>query len=128
MSIEIKFAMFPEELAPNKRPNRWEKAAAVQRYRLACRVDAQNVRRKLAGIDFPLAKPVTAHTTFYFNVHRNRDTDNLGASIKALWDGCRDAGVLAADDSKALHHEPVEIVVDRTLKTPEIRVRLEAAE
>lgn len=125
MSVEFVFTMPPEELAPNFRSrSHWPKTRAFAAYKYEVYVEAL---RQQGGRKAPLAPPVTAHTTFCYRVKRNRDDDNQLSSLKALFDGLVWAGVLAKDDGDNLHHAPVTVVVDKTLKAPEVRVRLETA-
>lgn len=89
----------PKELSPNARCHWRVKSAKVRSYRDLCHILArQQTRVKLPA-------PVTARVTFVVTVNRKRDEDNLGASIKALWDGLVDAGILAADSTEYLHIE-----------------------
>lgn len=126
----MKFPLPPKELHPNSRVSWQAKSRARDGtkkkpgYRWAVYIEA----KKQMPIDWwvPTGQ-VRATLTFVYPTNRKRDGDNLLAWCKTLFDALVDARVLAADDSNALHHAPVEIVVDRTLKTPEIRVRLEGA-
>lgn len=52
-----------------------------------------------------------AQATFYFKDKRNRDADNLLASLKPAFDGIADAGVVVNDCG--LHHKPVKRSVDK---------------
>ena len=97
-------------------------------------VDAKNrlVRTALVAGDptprFPLATPppVRAHVTFAYKIRRKRDTDNLGAMLKALWDALQHAGVLIGDDSDVLTIMPIEVLVERDVPHGgEVRVWLE---
>lgn len=132
MAVEITFPSPPPELAPNARVHWKAKSAVTRAYRqtawLLGREAISKTLTKGGDCWWPLKVPVTSHITFAFNVTRKRDEDNLLASLKALFDGLVDAHVLAADDSKSLHHAPITVVVDKTLKAPEVRVRLEASD
>ena len=113
-AIEFVFALPSRLLSPNGSQRNWHaRREAKAAYRYACYIEALQVRRRLEaqGVTFPLPVPVTAHTTFSYKVARARDEDNLGAMLKGLWDGLRDAKVLAADDSASLHHAPLTVVV-----------------
>ncbi len=54
---------------------------------------------------------VTARATFHFPDKRRRDSDNLAALLKPVWDGLVDAGLLVDDDR--ITHLPVEIVHEK---------------
>ncbi len=98
-SITLKFPWFPDELRPNARPNRYAKASATKAYREQCGWECH------APLKPPvLRSPVLATTTFYVTDKRKRDMNNLDASIKALWDGIVDAGILVDDSSEHLQH------------------------
>lgn len=123
MSIEIVLPTPPKSLAPNSRVFWRVKAESTALYREYARILGLKAKTESKGT-FPLQGPVTTHITFAFNVDRKRDEDNLLASLKALFDGLVDAKVLAADDSQSLHHAPLTVVVDKTLRAPEVRVKL----
>lgn len=83
------------------------KAKAVKQYRSDCGWDAA----AQCNADFFLLSPVLATTTFHVTDKRRRDLDNLMASIKPLWDGLVDAGILADDSAKHLRHAESKLVV-----------------
>lgn len=87
----------PSGLSPNSR-NHWTKTAKLKKqYREACffltRLDVLN-----GGARFEKDKPLFVSLTFYPPDRRQRDMDNMLASIKAGLDGLSDA--IGVDDSK----------------------------
>ena len=64
---------------------------------------------------------VTARATFHFPDRRRRDSDNLAALLKPVWDGLVDAGLLIDDDR--ITHLPVEIVHERGC-TPVVKIEV----
>lgn len=126
MSVEFIFPLPPKDLHPNSRVSWQAKSRAKAGYRYEVCIEAK--RQLGMSCERRLMAPITAYTTFAFNVNRKRDEDNLLAWCKSLFDGLVDARVLAGDDSKSLHHAPITVLVDKTLKAPEVRVRLEGSE
>ena len=123
-SITLTFPWPPRELSPNARPNRYKKASATKEYRETCgwEVIAQ------MGTDvfgFPYTPPVLATTTFYVDSKRRYDLDNLDASLKPLWDGVVDAGILVDDSSEHLRHGESKVVVGKERR---VEVTLEEIE
>lgn len=106
MKREITFDLYlpPDCLWPNGRPNRYQKAAAVRKYRTDCGLIAQ---AKALEINWgPPARVATLQATFYLTA-RQRDPDNAIASMKAAIDGLKDAGIIA--DDRHLKIQPPEI-------------------
>ena len=106
----------PKALTPNARPHFMTRANAAKHYR----DHAANSARIVMGTDRLLWTEATVQVTFYFRDRRRRDPDNLAASLKAAWDGLRDAGVLADDDK--LTHLPLRVATDRD--GPRVRVEM----
>jgi len=104
----------PRQLQPNARPHWTAKAGAVKRYRQIAWLSALAVRPRQAM----LTARVTAK--FYFADRRQRDPDNLLASLKAGFDGLVDAHVVG-NDAKMVHM-PVEQYVDCDRPRVEIEV------
>ena len=106
----------PRELSPNARPHWAVKARAVRQYREAAYLLALASRPAR-----PMrAAKVTAR--FFFRTHRQRDRDNLLASLKPAFDGIADARVVTND--AGMIHMPVEQYVDRT--DPRVEIVVEA--
>lgn len=97
--LEIRIGWPPKALFPNSRPNRWEKAKAIQSYRSACGWAAIEAIRAAGGIP-PRFKAATVQIVATLG-HRRRkpDPDNLAAALKSAWDGLQDAGVYRNDSS-----------------------------
>jgi Holliday junction resolvase RusA-like endonuclease len=57
---------------------------------------------------------------FYFKDRRRRDADNLLASLKAVFDGLKDAGVI--DDDAGFIHLPIEM--DHDPKSPRVVIEI----
>ena len=104
-------------LNPNGRPNRFQKAKAVKKYREDAHIAAIH-----AGVKngFTPLEKATLQCHFYFRTPGRRDGDNLLASLKAGFDGLVDAGVFV-DDSD-LTHLPVTKSVDKQNPRVEIRI------
>lgn len=107
MKFTIDLSLPPKALSPNARPHWRTKANATKKYR---RLAGLLALAALNGQDPPRLKTATARLTFTFPDHpsRQRDHDNLAASMKAAWDGLADAGIL--DNDRGLTHLPLQIV------------------
>ena len=126
-SITLSFPWFPKELGANAKPHRMAKARATKEYRFLCRMytRAQTWRLK-ERVPIPsLKSPVLATTTFYVDSKRRYDMRNLDASLKPMWDGVVDAGIIADDDYKHLRHAESKLVVG---KEKRVEVMLEEVE
>ena len=105
--FKITLSLPPKELSPNVRANWPAKARATRKYReYAWAVTLSKIGRRTA----PQWKRATAQATFFFQTKRRHDKDNLLASLKAVFDGIADAGLVEND--AGLTHRPVEIVID----------------
>lgn len=104
-TVVVELDLPPRELAPNARPHFMAKSKATRKYRGACyllALAASHGRR-------PKWKGATVKATFHFpDAGRQRDKDNLLASMKAAWDGFADAGLV--DNDRNFTYLPVEIV------------------
>ncbi len=65
---------------------------------------------------------VTARATFHFPDKRRRDTDNLAALLKPVFDGFVDAGLLTDDDR--VTYLPVEIVHEKGCDVPVVKIEV----
>lgn len=85
----------PSVLSPNARPHWAAKAKAAKAYRFAARMAATAVWPVYA----PSLDEADVVCVFRFPIKgkRNRDRDNLLASMKAAFDGIADAGVVRND-------------------------------
>lgn len=123
--LTVTLPLPPRELSPNftvgSRGGRMGKAAKIKKYRHCAYTMAQSaIGRKMA----PRWEAATAQATFYVKDKRRRDADNALASLKAAFDGLKDAGVVA--DDSGITHLPVRFVVDRA--NPRVEIRLEGGE
>ena len=104
-------------LSPNARVHWAHKAKHVREYRKT----AWAATLEAAGPQALWTK-ATAKVSFFFPDNRRRDADNAMASLKAAWDGMRDAGLIADDSAKVLTMEPAEFHVDG--KDPRVEIRM----
>lgn len=122
-TITITIPLPPRELSPNhtvgSRGGRLGKAAKIKAYRRTAGFVALAARGRTT-LAWPKA---TAQATFYVKINRRRDADNALASLKAAFDGLRDAGVIA--DDSGLTHLPVVFAVDKV--RPRVEIKVEAA-
>ncbi len=125
-SISFTFPWFPPEVAPNWTGHHMKKARATKEYRERCGWYAKmNAAEVFSDQVRRFTSPVLATTTFYVKDKRRRDMNNLDASIKALWDGIVDAGILVDDSSEHLRHAESKLVVGKERK---VEVMLEEVE
>lgn len=117
--VAIEISLPPAELSPNSARGsaRIAKARAVKAYRKQAAL-AFLVARKRAGVGGLSAATVRAK--FYLPDTRRRDPDNLAASLKAVWDGARDAKLIA-DDNRLTH---LPILIDVDARRPRLRVEI----
>ena len=109
--ITISLPFPPRELSPNSRAPWRAKAQETAAYRRQAGWLARMAMVAKEPGTFPLTPPVTATVTFTLKNRRRRDLDNLLASIKAVWDGIVDAGLLKDDDAFSLHIVLAPVVV-----------------
>lgn len=108
---EIRITLPPPAkcLSPNARSHYMMKANATKAYRCDT---AYKARAALGRAKPPKWKRATVQLTFRVLTNRRRDADNALASMKAAFDGLRDAGVI--EDDSGLVHLPVQWEVDRS--------------
>ncbi len=99
------------------------KARAVKVYREQCGWEAVEQSLDAEHVTICLNSPVLATVTFHVTDKRRRDLDNLMASIKPLWDGIVDAGILQDDSAEYLRHGPPSLV--RQIDPPPIEAYVE---
>ena len=144
-SIKFTFPWPPRELNPNAKTKPvydeltgkptgrrkaigWgAKASAAKTYREMCGWLAKTQVQPNQDIhtDPPLTSPVLATTTFYVDSKHRYDLDNLDASLKPLWDGVVDAGILQGDSSEHLRHGESKVVIGKERR---VEVTLEEVE
>jgi hypothetical protein len=121
-AVTLTLSYPPKALMPNARVHWAEKAAAVKRYKQEAWARAREVMTPLGW--HTLQPPVVAEVEFVVTVKRGRDGDNLGASLKAAWDGMVDARLLAGDTVELLTIRPPTVALG---PRAEVRVVLEGA-
>lgn len=107
-SITIWLPRLPKELSPNSRCH-W--SARYKATRAVLRMVEAKTREAMGTHAPPRWKLARASATFYFRSNRRRDRDNLAASLKYVYDGFEDAGVVA--DDRDIIPMPPAIVIDR---------------
>lgn len=105
-------------LSPNSRVHWAAKAKAVRKYRATAWALAKEALGWRRGPKWIRAR---ATCRFFFRDRRQRDRDNLLASMKSAFDGLADAGIVANDSG--LIHMPVEINIDA--ERPRVEVQIE---
>ncbi|MFN9114558.1 MAG: endodeoxyribonuclease RusA [Pseudomonadota bacterium] len=91
--VRFTLPMPPKVLSPNARPHWAVKAKAAKAYRFSARMAATAAWPVYA----PSLDEADVVCVFRFKDRRNRDRDNLLASMKAAFDGLADAGVVRND-------------------------------
>ena len=93
-SITIVIQLPPHAVKPNARSHWRVKAKAVKRYRR----DAWGaVVVALKGAQAPMWLKAKAHISAFYPTLQRPDPDNLVSSLKAVFDGLADAGIVAND-------------------------------
>jgi Holliday junction resolvase RusA-like endonuclease len=93
--IRLVLPLPPPELSPNARVHHMAKARKIKAYRALAL--AAGIKAVLAARKTPNWHKATVQPTFYHARRRDRDGDNLTASLKAAFDGAADAGIIAND-------------------------------
>lgn len=116
--MKIKLALPPPPLYPNYRSLvPWPKAKATKNYR----ADAAVMARIAMGPGRPLWNRAWARICFYHPSTRHyRDPDSMASSLKAVWDGFQDCGLLNNDRRLAIL--PIEQDVDADRPRVEIEI------
>ena len=120
-TVRIILPLPHRSLSPNHpsitRGGRIQKARETKKYReramaavLACGVESG---------PWEFAK---VSAVFYHKANRRRDQDNAMASIKAAYDGLRDAGLIVDDDFEHLRRESPTFAIDRECPRVELTV------
>jgi len=116
--VKLLLGLPPPQLHPNFRSrSHWPKTNAIKKYRLEAFYAAKLAIGKGKP---PRWKRAETHVTFYFKVIRNRDEDNISATMKSVWDGLQDAGIVENDSG--LVHKTVTLLVDPAVPRVEIVV------
>jgi crossover junction endodeoxyribonuclease RusA len=114
--VRLTLPLPPAGCSPNARGHWSKRARAVAEYRARSAGEA----RKILARHRQRWERAVASAVFYLPDARRRDHDNLAASLKAAFDGLKDADVLA--DDYGLRHEPIRVEIDRTNPRVEITV------
>lgn len=116
-SITIALPIPNRVLSPNTRSHWAVKARHTKQYRTLANLTAVAA---LKGKRPPGWTTATTTIKAYYKQHRQRDADNLLASLKSAFDGIADSGIIANDSG--LSHEPVTI--GRDVINPRIEITL----
>lgn len=114
--VTITLPLPPRVLSPNARCHWAQKSKAVKAYRqAAC----------LAGMQYaaPAWARAMTRVTWYTKTKRHPDADNALSSLKACWDGLKDARIITDDNE--LGHHPIRFEVDK--KNPRVEIAIEEA-
>lgn len=105
----------PKGLSPNARPAHWgQRSPRIAECRQHARFTSLNAVRPAGGDwpSLPLRTPVLVDVIATYRIRRRRDSDNLLASCKPIFDGIVDAGLIPDDSSEYLRINSVTIRVD----------------
>ena len=103
ITYKITVPLPPQEVKANARPHRMAKVRMTAKYRAlawACALEATE------GAKPRMERAIERSLFVHKDARGISDPDNLLYSLKAVWDGFQDAGVLA--DDRHLTHEPIE--------------------
>lgn len=116
-TLTVTIPIPPAECSPNARCHWRTKARAVKNYRLTCGLLACTEARP----DKPW-KRARVQAAFYVKSHQGMrsDGDNRLASLKAAFDGLRDAGIIA--DDSGLTHDPITLAQDKARPRVELTI------
>lgn len=115
--MKITLPLPNKNLSPNARCHWRVKAKATKRARAdACIAGYCECRGSR-----PRWSSATVQATFFFRSKIRRDRDNLLASLKAVFDGLADSGLIANDSG--LTHLPVKIEIDKA--DPRVELMIE---
>lgn len=95
----------PKSLNPNARTHWAAKSRAVKAYRAEAKVAALAAMNGRKQFDPPKWEQAAAVVRFYFRTKHRHDEDNAKASLKAVWDGLVDAGVMSDDSGLSVRVE-----------------------
>lgn len=98
-------------MSPNARRLWHQKCGPVREARQFARLAAIDAMNRQQIWTPPRWERAETHTRFYFPTNRRRDDDNCMSTLKPVWDGFADAGIVK-NDSGFTHHPPT-IEVDK---------------
>ena len=96
---------------------RYAKAAATKKYR---RIAKEAV--EVEQIDTAPWVKVLVEVTFFHETNRKRDTDNAMGSLKAVYDGIVDSGLVSDDDREHMQRREPEFLIDK--KSPRVELTI----
>lgn len=112
-SVTIVLPLPAKVLSPNcavaTTGGRFAKASAIKRFR---KITKEAVEAECIGT-MPWGKILVEATFFYAN-NRRRDQDNAMGSLKAVYDGIVDAGLVEDDDQEHMKRAELRLLVDRS--------------
>lgn len=121
MKLLIVLGMPHKALSPNARAHWAAKSKQVKHARIEAKFSAISAMNRAGCKNFPLAS-ATVKATFHFKTNRRRDRDNLQGSLKAVFDGLADAGMVVNDSQ--FTPLPCEIRVDPTRSTEYVSLEI----
>lgn len=75
---------------------------------------------------FPALQKIRVHVTWWVNDKRKRDTDNLHPTLKPIYDGIVDAGIVPDDTPEFMDKpQPQIIFVDKEIMRAHIEIIIE---
>ena len=97
---------------------RFAKASATKRYRRITReaVEAEQIETAPWG-------KVVVDVVFYHKVKRRRDEDNAMGSLKAVYDGIVDSGLVPDDERRYMRRSIPEFKIDKAHPRVELFIR-----
>ncbi len=96
---------------------RFAKAAAVKRYRRITKESIEN--EQIESIPW---NKVLVEAAFFYGTERRRDQDNAMFSLKPMYDGIVDSGLVADDTSEHMTREIPYLFIDRNFPRVEISI------
>lgn len=111
-SVTIVLPLPVKVLSPNcavaTTGGRFAKAAAIKKFR---RVTKEAIEAEcIATVPW---KKVLVEATFFYRDNRRRDQDNAMGSLKAVYDGIVDAGLVEDDDQVHMKRAEPKLLVDK---------------
>lgn len=123
--ITITLPLPPKELSPNARVHWARKAKATRGARLRAYAETCDRMIHLVRGEVRRRRPewerAQTEAAFYLPDRRQRDADNLAASLKSYWDGIATAGIVQND--AGFTHSPPRLLVDRENPRVELTIR-----
>lgn len=123
MEVKISLPFPPRELSPNARVHWARKAKVIAAYRQWCGWAARVGDTGFLLPSLTLKPPVEATVTFVLPDKRRRDMDNLLASLKPMWDGLVDAGLLGDDSHDKLRLSAPQVRVEKGQQYVELALK-----